>query len=158
MGEVALLRASGRVVVVDTTGVSGAQVLGNATQLARAVRNLLDNAAQHGGLNVAITLSEESGQAELRVTDDGAVIPVQLQEQVFERFARVDQARAAIQGFDGQRFNGRGANRRGVSRTGGSGLGLAIARELIEAHGGIIMVDSDHSPGAHFVVRLPLNR
>ena len=53
MGEVGLLRASGRVVVVDTTGVSGAQVLGNATQLSRAVRNLLDNAvqpaAQHGG-------------------------------------------------------------------------------------------------------------
>ena len=46
MGEVGLLRASGRVVVVDTTGVSGAQVLGNATQLARAVRNLLDNAVQ----------------------------------------------------------------------------------------------------------------
>lgn len=152
MGEVALLRASGRV-VVDTTGVSGAQVLGDATQLARAVRNLLDNAAQHGGLNVAITLSEESGQAELSVTDDGAGIPVQLQEQVFERFARVDEARAAIRGFNGRGFNGPG-----VGRTGGSGLGLAIARELIEAHGATIMGDSDHSPGARFVVRLPLNR
>ena len=117
MGEVALLRASGRV-VVDTTGVSGAQVLGDATQLARAVRNLLDNAAQHGGLNVAITLSEESGQAELSVTDDGAGIPVQLQEQVFERFARVDEARAVIQGFNGRGTNGRGTNGR---RTNGRG-------------------------------------
>ena len=35
---------------------------------------------------------------------------------------------------------------------------LAIARELIEAHGATIMGDSDHSPGARFVVRLPLNR
>ena len=62
------------------------------------------------GLKVAITLGEESGQAELSVTDDGAGIPVKLQEQVFERFARVDQARAAIQGFNGQGFNGRGTN------------------------------------------------
>ena len=155
--------------VVDTTGVSGVQVLGDATQLDRAVRNLLDNAARHGGgLKVAITLSEESGQAELSVTDDGAGISVQLQEQIFERFARVDEARAAIrgfngrgfncQGFNGQGFSGRGANGPGVSRTGGSGRGLAIARELIEAHGATIMGDPDHSPGARFVVRLPLNR
>ena len=110
IGEVALLRPSGRA-VVDTSGVSGAQVLGGATQLDRAARHLLDNAARHGGgSKVAITRSEESGQAELSVTDDGAGIPVQLQEQVFERFARVDEARAAIQGFNGQGFNCRGTN------------------------------------------------
>ena len=54
---------------------------------------------------------------------------------MFERFRRVDDARAA----------GRG----------GTGLGLAIARDLVERHGGTIAVDPDYDAGARFVVTLP---
>ncbi len=157
LGEAALLRASGRV-VVDISGVSGAQVLGDVTQLARAIRNVLDNAVQHGGSNVSIALNEEHGEAVLSVSDDGAGIPVHLHEQVFERFARVDEARTASPLVSGQGVTGPGVNGTGVNGTGGSGLGLAIARELVTAHRGTLTIDPAHSPGARFVIRLPLHR
>lgn len=122
---------------IDVSGVSGAQVSGDPAQLERVVRNLLDNAVRYGGPTVAISLQEEDGEAVLTVTDDGPGIPTALRERVFERFARVDEARAASDG--------------------GTGLGLAITRELVTAHGGTIVIDSAHSPGARFVVRLPLS-
>ncbi len=120
---------------VDVSEVSGAQILGDPAQWARVVRNLLDNAVRHGGTSVKIVLREKSGEAVLRVCDDGPGIPTELHERVFERFARVDEARSA---------------------TRGSGLGLAIARDIVLAHGGTITIDSDHTPGTCFEVRVPL--
>jgi signal transduction histidine kinase len=122
---------------VDVSGVSGAQVVGDPTQLARAVRNLLDNAVQYGGTNVSVQLGEQDGAAILTVSDDGPGIPPQLREQVFERFARIDESRTASRG--------------------GTGLGLAITRGLVEAHGGTIGLDPGQPRGARFVVRLPLS-
>ncbi|TFB97292.1 cell wall metabolism sensor histidine kinase WalK [Cryobacterium sp. HLT2-28] len=121
-------------VSVDVSRVSGAQVRGNRDRLARVVRNLLDNAAQHGGPQIVVSLREVGGQAELTVADDGPGIPAAEQGRVFERFARVDEARSQ----------------------GGSGLGLAIAREIVAAHGGAIVIDPLHRPGARFVVTLPI--
>jgi signal transduction histidine kinase len=135
MGEVARVRAGG-VVTVDVSAVSGAQVLGDATQLARIVRNLLDNAARHGGPSVQVSLTEEGGTAVLSVADDGDGIPSEAHDRVFERFARMDDARS--------------------SADGGTGLGLAIARELAHAHSGDITIDAAYSPGVRFTVRLPL--
>jgi signal transduction histidine kinase len=57
---------------------------------------------------------------------------------VFERFTRLDEARSA--------------------RDGGAGLGLAIARDIAERHGGTLTLDEDASPGARFVLRLPVER
>jgi signal transduction histidine kinase len=121
---------------VDISGVSAAQVPGDSTQLARVVRNLLENAVQHGGSKVSIVLREEGPEAVLTVTDDGPGIPGPLRERVFERFARADEAR--------------------TTSAGGVGLGLAIARALVVAHDGTIAVDPEHPGGARFVVRLPL--
>lgn len=122
--------------VVDVSGVSAGQVTGDAAQLARVVRNLLDNAVQHGGGRVTVALAETNGEAVLSVADDGPGIPAALRDTIFERFVTVDEAR------NGTRP--------------GSGLGLAIARQLVTAHGGSIRVDPDFSPGTRFVVRLPL--
>ena len=134
LGEVMHLSGGGRA-RVDVTGVSGAQVLGDRMQLARAIRNGLDNSVEHGGSFVEVTLREEGTAAVVTVTDNGPGIPEGFHERIFERFARVDEARAAAQG--------------------GAGLGLAIAREIIEAHGGTIAVDADHFPGARFVLTIP---
>lgn len=119
---------------VDTAGVSGAQLQGNPDQLTRAVRNLLDNAARHADRAVAVSLVETDDAVRLSVVDDGPGIPEDQQARIFERFTRLDDARA--------RDNG------------GSGLGLAITREVVLAHGGSIMIDN--APGARFTVVFPL--
>jgi signal transduction histidine kinase len=119
---------------VDTTRVSGAQLTGNRDQLARAVRNLLDNAARHADSTVTASLAESESAITFVVVDDGPGIPVEQQQRIFERFTRLDDART--------RDNG------------GTGLGLAITREVVVAHGGTITVDS--APGARFTVSFPL--
>ena len=135
MREVRRMRDTGGP-TIDSSSVSAAQVVGDPTHLARVVRNLLENARQHGGSSVMVSLTEREGQAVLTVSDDGAGIPADLRERVFERFARGDDARV---------------------RTGhSSGLGLAISREIVAATGGSIMLDPAHGLGASFVVRLPL--
>jgi signal transduction histidine kinase len=121
---------------VDVSGVSAAQVSGDPTQLARVVRNLLDNALRHGGLHIVVTLREQDGEAILAIADDGPGVPPALGETIFERFARADEARSAA--------------------AGGAGLGLAIVRDIVELHGGTVVLDPSHSAGARFVVRLPL--
>jgi signal transduction histidine kinase len=120
---------------VDTSQVSGAQYEVNADQFVRVVRNLLDNAASHADSSVKVALQETATVVRLVVSDDGPGIPADDRERIFERFARVDDARA--------------------TDNGGTGLGLAIVREVIAAHGGTVTVDDP--PGATFTVVLPLN-
>lgn len=120
-------------VQVDTSGVSAAQVMGDAGQLGRAVRNLVDNAARHAAAVVTLSLEEQDGHAVLTVADDGPGIPGQEHERVFERFAQLHAARSS----------------------GGAGLGLAITREIVERHGGTVRIDPDHRQGTRLVVRLP---
>ena len=124
-------------VTVDTTRVTAAQVHGDAGQLARAVSNMAGNAARHATSGVSFTLTEHENSAVLAVSDDGPGIPPHQHDRVFERFTRLDDSRQGA--------------------TGGSGLGLAIAREIIERHRGTITIDPDHTPGARFVVTLPLH-
>ena len=115
--------------------VSGAQVSGDATQLRRVIRNLLDNAARHAETSIEVQLKEDDMGAHLAVIDDGPGVPPSQAESVFDRFTRLDESRSRD--------------------AGGSGLGLAISREIIEHHGGAIRIDTDHAAGARFVVDLP---
>lgn len=120
---------------VDAAGVSAGPVDGDPDALARIVRNLVDNAARHAAGRVALALGERDGRVVLTVDDDGPGIPEADRERVFERFVRLDDARAR----DG----------------GGSGLGLAIVRELAAAHGGDVAIGSSPLGGARLTVRLP---
>lgn len=122
-------------VTIDVSRVSGAEVVGDPAQLARLVRNLLDNAVRHARSAVRVAVSEEDGSALVEVTDDGPGIPPDRRAEVFERFTRLDAARS--------------------SGTGGTGLGLAIARDIAERHGGRISAAEAPGGGARFVVRLP---
>jgi signal transduction histidine kinase len=133
MSEVERLRSSG--LAIDASKVSAGQVVGDRIQLARAVRNLIDNAARHAATKVILELGEAGPSVLLAISDDGPGIPQEDLERVFERFARADEGRSRVEG--------------------GSGLGLAIVRDVIERHGGTVAVDREYRAGARLVVRLP---
>jgi two-component system, OmpR family, sensor histidine kinase KdpD len=106
----------------------------DATQLRRAVGNLLENALRYGaGRPVSIRARASGGRILMRVVDQGAGIPVAEQERIFAPFYRAP-------GAEGR----------------GSGLGLAIVRGLVEANGGRVRVESLPGQGSSFVVELPL--
>ncbi len=132
--ETRRLRADGHHVVIDD--LSAAHVVGDAGQLGRMVRNLLENAVRHADHSVDVSLDEVDGLARLTVADDGPGIPPDERERVFERFARLDAARSDADG--------------------GTGLGLAIVAEIVQAHGGQVRVDAAAGGGARFTVSLPL--
>ncbi len=129
--------AGNGLVEVNLSAVSGAHLVGNRSQLSRAVKNLLDNAERHAAGTVGVALKERDGFACLTVEDDGPGIPLSGVEQIFERFGRLDLARAA--------------------GTGGSGLGLAIARDIAVRHGGSLVVVNPGEAGARFEMTLPLD-
>jgi two-component system sensor histidine kinase BaeS len=110
------------------------------TQVGRALRNVLANAAQHSprGATVQVAVEAVGGEAAVRVTDSGQGITAEDLPHVFERFYRADQARGA-----------------GEAR-GGSGIGLTIARELLAANGGRIAVERSGPDGTTFAIALPL--
>jgi signal transduction histidine kinase len=120
---------------VDTGAVSAGRVDGDAAGLRRVLRNLGDNAARHAAGRLAFSLAERDGLVLLGVDDDGPGIPEADRERVFERFVRLDDARARDDG--------------------GSGLGLAIVAELVAAHGGTVAIGSSPLGGARVEVTLP---
>lgn len=102
--------------------------------LKRALRNLILNAASHGG-GATLTLTRQHDQAILTVTDAGPGIPENLLGQVFEPFFRVDPSRRKL--------------------LPGAGLGLAISREIIERFGGRIAIENLAPHGLKQTVILP---
>lgn len=123
---------------IDGAAVRAAPVEGDPRLLARAVRNLVDNAVRHARGGIAIGSVVREGRAMLWVDDDGAGLAPDDRERVFERFVRLDEARARDEG--------------------GSGLGLAIVREVARAHGGEAWADAAPAGGARFVLELPAAR
>ena len=125
---------------IELLSVQAARVRGSERDIARLLRNLGDNAREHALSTVTLGLAVTEGTAEFTIEDDGPGIPVQDRERVFERFTRLDVARAR-------------------TAHGGAGVGLAIARQIVEDHGGTIAITdrADGAPGAVFVVRLPLS-
>jgi two-component system phosphate regulon sensor histidine kinase PhoR len=117
--------------------VSEVSVIVNHRDVAVAVRNLLDNAVRYTpeGGSVVVAVGEEGSEAVVSVTDSGEGIPTRDTERVFERFYRVDSARARA--------------------TGGTGLGLSIVKHVAESHGGTVALDSELGVGSTFTIRLP---
>ena len=120
---------------IDATAVSGGQIEGDGELLARALRNLLDNAVHHARTTVRVSLREDAGMVTVAIADDGPGIASEHHASIFERFARGDDVRARSDG--------------------GTGLGLAITREIITAHNGRIRIE-DTQAGARFVITLPM--
>ncbi|WP_419916867.1 sensor histidine kinase [Candidatus Poriferisodalis sp.] len=122
-------------------------------QLLRAVGNLVDNAIKYSDPGAEVRLSaapssradgppsevpadaDEQACVDVVVADDGIGIPADETERVFERFYRVDKARARA--------------------TGGTGLGLSIVRHVVMNHGGEVMLHTREGVGTTFTLRLP---
>ena len=103
--------------------------VGDEDELRRVVSNLVDNAVRHAATGVEIGVGRDGRTAVLTVTDDGPGIPVADRERVFERFVRLDPARARLRPSEDAGW---------TPDSGGAGLGLAIVRELVRRHGGTV--------------------
>lgn len=107
------------------------RVDGNMGLLQRCIANLVENAARHAQSKVDLTVTtSEAGHPVIHIDDDGPGIPEDRLESIFERFARVDDAR----------------NR----REGGAGLGLSIARNIARQHGATLRASNRSAGGARF--------
>ncbi|HUV03798.1 MAG TPA: ATP-binding protein [Armatimonadota bacterium] len=106
-------------------------------QMLQVLQNLIDNAVKYTGEggSVDITGAESDGEVMLSVRDTGVGIPPSDLDRIFERFYRVDKARSR--------------------QLGGTGLGLSIVRDIVDAHGGRITVDSQVGAGSTFTIALP---
>ena len=115
-----------------------ASVMADRARIEQVVGNLIDNAITHSpeGGTVSLTCGRsDDGGVRVTVADNGPGIPSSEAEMVFERFYRVDPSRSRT--------------------TGGAGLGLTIARQMIEAHGGRIWLESAEGEGTRFIFELP---
>jgi two-component system phosphate regulon sensor histidine kinase PhoR len=111
---------------------------GDRAQLGLLLSNLIDNAVRYTPSRGTVRVRLDGGEsrAVLQVADTGEGIPASELPRIFERFYRVDKARAR--------------------QTGGTGLGLAIVRHVAESHGGTVTVDSELGRGTTFTVTLPV--
>ncbi len=112
-------------------------VLGDRRQLVAAVYNLLDNAVKYSPARSVVEVRgrPDGDRVELSVRDSGIGIPEEDLEHIFERFYRVDSARAKY--------------------LGGTGLGLTVVRHVVGNHRGEVRVESEEGKGSLFVLRLP---
>lgn len=115
------------------------EVYADAERLQQVFFNLLENAIKYGKVGGRVEIGVKSlavGAVEVWVKDDGPGIPEESRTRVFERFYRVDRARARD--------------------TGGTGLGLAIVKHIIQIHGGEVWVNSEIDKGSTFHFTLPI--
>jgi two-component system, OmpR family, phosphate regulon sensor histidine kinase PhoR len=126
-------QASGRKVRLQNDIPPGTKVWGDSDRLQQVLSNLVDNAVKYGPAQGVVRVGQHdngNGKIEVFVQDDGPGIPAESQSRLFERFYRVDRARAR--------------------ETGGTGLGLAIVKHIVQAHGGEVWVKSAPGHGSTF--------
>jgi two-component system sensor histidine kinase SenX3 len=113
------------------------EVLGDPDQLLAAVGNLVENAVKYGreSSRVAVVARTEGDRVLIAVSDQGIGIPEPELDRIFERFYRIDPARARA--------------------TGGTGLGLSIVKHVAASHGGEVTVWSEPDQGSTFTLCLP---
>jgi len=115
-------------------------VMANPDKVEQVLVNIIANSIKYAHENGEVVISIRVSESTVRVgiKDDGPGIPGEDQPRIFERFYRVDKARSR--------------------ELGGTGLGLAIAKQLVEAHGGTIGIDSEVGKGTEVYFSLPRHR
>jgi len=124
---------------IDVSADERVIIDGDDARLRQVAANLMSNALEHTppATPVHVRVTIDGDHAVLEVADEGPGLDEEHAAKVFDRFFRVDPARA--------RDNG------------GAGLGLAIVSAIVEAHGGTVAVETAPGAGARFTVRLPVS-
>lgn len=106
-------------------------------KITQVIDNIISNALKYSpdGGNIRFGVTAQEGILKVMISDDGMGIPKENVDRIFDRFYRVDRARARSMG--------------------GTGLGLAISREMIHAHGGKIWAESEEGHGTTIFFTLP---
>ncbi len=114
------------------------EISADKERIEQVVINIISNAIKYtpDGGEITVSAGKTRDGIEIHVRDTGVGIPADDLPHIFERFYRVEKAR--------------------TSETGGTGLGLAIAKEIVEAHGGEIAIESEQGVGSVVIIRLPL--
>ena len=109
----------------------------DADRMAQALGNILSNAIKFtpAGGKVSTSVEAADSQLVIQVEDTGPGIPLNEQEKIFQPFIRGNQGRRIVEGM---------------------GLGLSIAREIVQAHGGDIKLESGPGAGSRFVLQMPV--
>jgi two-component system sensor histidine kinase KdpD len=127
-------RAGTHVIQVEV-GKPGPTIYADRELMIQVVKQLVDNATKYSPARSVITVtgSEDNGLVRLSVRDQGQGLTELEQGRVFDKFYRAKRERAAVQG---------------------TGMGLSIAREIAEAHGGSISVESQQGQGSRFTITM----
>ena len=113
-------------------------MFGDKERIEQVVTNIIGNAIKYtpDGGRISVKVAKKEGDMyAISVTDTGVGIPGEDLEHIFERFYRVDKSRS--------------------TDAGGTGLGLSIAKDIIDAHGGDISINSEYGKGTTVVITLP---
>lgn len=114
-------------------------ILADRDRLLQVLVNLIDNAIKFTGIKgegeITISAQAKEEMIEVKIADSGIGIPAQEQEKIFERFYRIKEGPGAL--------------------LGGTGLGLSIVKQIINAHGGEIGVESQKGRGSVFFFTIP---
>ncbi len=131
-------RADAMGIELDLDAPAAVEVDADRNNLIQVAMNLVDNALRHtpSGGRVTVALGRDGDEAVLSVADNGSGIPFADLGRIFDRFYVVDRSRSR--------------------ENTGTGLGLAIAKQLVEAHGGTLAVESEYGRGATFTMRIPI--
>ncbi|HWR41936.1 HAMP domain-containing sensor histidine kinase [Sporomusa sp.] len=126
---------------LELSGINNINVYADKERMKQLLLILIDNAIKYtaDGGTVILLLKMVNGLKQavnITVQDNGAGIPKEQQQLIFERFYRIDKARSREEG--------------------GTGLGLSIAKWIAEAHGGAIRVESVPGIGSSFIVTFPM--
>ena len=130
--------AEAKNIEINSSYCESLYIMANNDKLWQGIYNIIDNAIKYTptGGRVVIGITKSENNAIIAVKDNGIGIGEDEIEKIFDRFYRVDKARAR--------------------ETGGTGLGLAIALESIEMIGGTIDVSSKLDEGSTFTISIPL--
>jgi len=132
-------RAAEKMVRLENTIPDGLLAKADADRLEQVLYNLVENAINYGRPDGCVRVSARALTAQPRVEvwveDNGPGIPAEARDRVFERFYRVDRARARD--------------------SGGTGLGLSIVKHIVQAHGGEVWLKSEMGEGTTFFFTLP---
>ncbi len=133
-------REKGLIFSYEQLGDLPCEVIGDEGKLKQVISNIIDNAIKYtkaGSIQITVTGSREKNTVELAVKDTGVGIPIEDQQQLFQKFARASNAN--------------------TSNVYGTGLGLYVVKEMVKAHGGMVDLTSPGAgAGTTFIVTLPM--